>query len=44
MTPSFEIALMHETAGFKVETIDGGHLTEVYTAQGPPMFICARRA
>jgi ubiquinone/menaquinone biosynthesis C-methylase UbiE len=39
----FELELMLTAAGFRIETIEGGHLKEPFTAQSPRMFIRARK-
>lgn len=39
----FELELMLESAGFRIETIEGGHRGESYTAASPRMFVQARR-
>jgi ubiquinone/menaquinone biosynthesis C-methylase UbiE len=38
----FEIEMMLEKAGFRVEKLEGGHLGESYSAQSPRMLIQAR--
>ncbi|MBI3925396.1 MAG: class I SAM-dependent methyltransferase [Armatimonadetes bacterium] len=39
-----ELELMLETAGLSIESIEGGHQHEAYTAQSPRMLVQARRA
>ena len=40
----FEVELMLKQAGLRIETLEGGHLKEPYTAQSPHLFIQAVRA
>jgi len=39
----FEIELMLSAAGFRIETLEGGHVNEPFTAQSPRIFIQARK-
>jgi SAM-dependent methyltransferase len=39
----YEIELMLEQAGLRLEAVEGGHLKEPFSAQSPKMFVLARR-